>query len=272
MVDVTGAVDVVGTGGDRSGSLNLSTGSALVTASAGVPVVKHGNRSMTSQSGSADVLEALGLPMPMDEGQVARLFETTGFTFLFAPYYHPAMAAIMPVRRALAVRTVFNILGPLTNPAAPPNMVIGAFDAAAAALMAGALAGLEIDRAFVVHGAAGWDEPSPLGEFLLFDVRPGSVVETTRDPADLGIESCEADDLAGGSPDHNARRLLDVLEGEQGPHRDAIVLGAALALEVSGNAAVPGEAIEMASEAIDDGRALSLAKALEEFGAGEAVR
>jgi anthranilate phosphoribosyltransferase len=272
MVDVTGAVDVVGTGGDRSGSLNLSTGSALVTASAGVPVVKHGNRSMTSQSGSADVLEALGLPMPMNEDQVRRLLQATGFTFLFAPYFHPAMAAIMPVRRALAVRTIFNILGPLTNPAAPPNMVIGAFDPAAAGLMAGALSGLDIDRAFVVHGAGGWDEPSPLGEFLLFDVRPGKVAETTRDPADLGMAPCDPSDLAGGSPTHNAERLLGVLDGESGAHRDAIVLGAALALEVTGVAAGPTAAVEMAAAAIDDGKGLSLAKALEEFGAGEGVQ
>ncbi len=272
QVDVTGAVDVVGTGGDRSGSLNLSTGSAIVAAASGVPVVKHGNRSMTSESGSADVLEALGLPIPMDEDQVRRLFDTTGFTFLFAPYFHPAMAAVGPVRRALAVRTVFNILGPLTNPAAPPNMVIGAFDPTAARLMAGALSGLDIDRAFVVHGAGGWDEPSPLGEFILFDVRPGTVEESVRHPADIGMAVCEMDDLAGGSPEHNARRLLDVLEGEQSPHRDSVVLGAALALEVSGRAALPDEAVSMAGAAIDDGRALALAKTLEEFGASEAGR
>jgi anthranilate phosphoribosyltransferase len=227
---------------------------------------------MTSQSGSADVLEALGLPMPMHEDQVRRLFDATGFTFLFAPYFHPAMAAAMPVRRALAVRTVFNILGPLTNPAAPPNMVIGAFDAAAAGLMAGALAGLEIERAFVIHGAEGWDEPSPLGEFLIFDIRPGAVSESMRDPADVGMPPCQPADLAGGTPEHNARRLLDVLEGERGPHRDAIVLGAALALEVTGKASGPDEAVEMASGAIDDGKTLALAKALEEFGAGEATR
>jgi anthranilate phosphoribosyltransferase len=272
VVDVTGAVDVVGTGGDRSGSLNLSTGSALLTASAGVPVVKHGNRSMTSQSGSADVLEALGLPMPMDEDQVRRLFQATGFTFLFAPYFHPAMAAIMPVRRALAVRTIFNILGPLTNPANPPSLVIGAFDAAAAGLMAGALSGLDIERAFVVHGAEGWDEPSPLGEFLLFDVRPGSVVETTRDPADLGMAPCEPSDLAGGTPEHNAGRLLEVFGGELGAHRDAIVLGAALAFEVTGHAPDAFSAAEMAAAVIDEGKTLSLAKALEEFGAGEGAR
>jgi anthranilate phosphoribosyltransferase len=184
--------------------------------------------------------------MPMNEEQVRRLFQATGFTFLFAPYFHPAMAAIMPVRRALAVRTIFNILGPLTNPAAPPNMVIGAFDPAAAGLMAGALSGLDIDRAFVVHGAGGWDEPSPLGEFLLFDVRPGTVTETTRDPADLGMSLCDPADLAGGSPAHNAENLLEVLGGERGAHRDAIVLGAALALEVTGAATGPNEAAEAA--------------------------
>lgn len=271
-IDVTGAVDVVGTGGDGSGSLNLSTGSALLAAATGVPVVKHGNRSMTSQSGSADVLEELGLPMPLNEDQVRRLFGATGFTFLFAPHFHPAMAAVGPVRRALGVRTVFNILGPLTNPAAPRHMVIGAFDPAAARLMAGALSGLEIDRAFVVHGAGGWDEPSPVGEFLLFDVTPGSVVESIRRPSDLGMSECAEEDLAGGTPAHNARRLLDVFEGEQGAHRDAIVLGAALALEVTGRALSPSQAIELAAAAIDDGRASSLAKALADFGAGEAGR
>jgi anthranilate phosphoribosyltransferase len=150
-------------------------------------------------------------------------------------------------------------------------MVIGAFDAAAAGLMAGALSGLDIQRAFVVHGAGGWDEPSPLGEFLLFDVRPGTVIETTRDPADLGMSPCDAADLAGGSPAHNAEHLLEVLGGERGAHRDAIVLGASLALEVTGIATGPREAAEMAASAIDDGRALALARALEEFGAGEAA-
>jgi anthranilate phosphoribosyltransferase len=179
------------------------------------------------------------------------------------------MAAVGPVRRALGVRTIFNILGPLTNPAAPPYMVIGAFDPDAARLMAGALAGLGIERAFVVHGAEGWDEPSPLGEFLLLDVRPGRVDESTRDPADSGVGICAPADLAGGSPSHNARRLLDVLEGEQGPHRDALVLGASLAIEVSGRETSQLAAAEAAAAAIDDGRALALAKALGEFGAGE---
>ncbi|HEX9865414.1 MAG TPA: anthranilate phosphoribosyltransferase [Acidimicrobiia bacterium] len=271
LIDVTGAVDVVGTGGDRSGSLNLSTGSALLAAAAGVPVVKHGNRSMTSDCGSADILEHLGLPMPLDEDQVRRLFAATGFTFLFAPHFHPAMAAVGPIRRALGVRTVFNILGPLTNPAAPSHMVIGAFDPGAARLMAGALSGFEMERAFVIHGASGWDEPSPLGDFLLFDVTPGRVKESVRNPADLGMPRCEPSDLAGGAPSHNARRLLDVFEGERSAHRDAVVLGAALALEVTGRAESAPAAVELVTAAIDDGRALSLAKRLAEFGSGEAA-
>jgi anthranilate phosphoribosyltransferase len=271
LIDVTGAVDVVGTGGDRSGSLNLSTGSALVAAAAGIPVVKHGNRSMTSESGSADVLEELGLPMPLNEDQARRLFTATGFTFLFAPHYHPAMAAVGPIRRALGVRTVFNILGPLTNPAAPRHLVIGAFDPGAARLMAGALSGLEMERAFVIHGAGGWDEPSPLGDFILFDVRPGRVEESVRSPSTLGMSPCEPADLAGGSPSHNARRLLDVFEGERSAHRDAVVLGAALALEVTGRSDSASDGVELASAAIDSGSALTLAKRLAEFGSGEAT-
>jgi anthranilate phosphoribosyltransferase len=240
-----------------------------LAAATGVPVVKHGNRSLTSQSGSADVLEHLGLPMPLDEDQARRLFEVSGFTFLFAPHYHPAFAAVGPIRRALGVRTVFNIMGPLVNPAAPKRMVIGAFDIPAARLMAGALSGLDIERVFVIHGAGGWDEPSPLGEFLLFDVRPGQVVESARNPSDLGMSECGPEDLAGGLPGHNARRLLDVFEGERGAHRDAVVLGAALALEVTGRAANATVAVEEASAAIDDGSALALAKSLAEFGSRE---
>ncbi|HLF42796.1 MAG TPA: anthranilate phosphoribosyltransferase [Acidimicrobiia bacterium] len=268
-IDSSEAVDVVGTGGDRSGSLNLSTGAALLTAAAGVPVVKHGNRSMTSQSGSADILEAIGLPIPLDADQARRCFETLGFTFLFAPHYHPAMAAVGPIRRALGVRTVFNMLGPLTNPAGPRHLVVGAFDAKAAELMAGALSGLEIERAFVVHGAAGWDEPSPIGEFLLYDVRPGSVVRTSRDPADLGMDRCDPSSLAGGDPTHNAGKLTAVFAGETGPHRDSIILGAALALEVTGWAPDPGSAVPMAESALDDGRAMALLQALAAFGARE---
>ncbi len=200
------AVDIVGTGGDASGSLNLSTGAALLAAAAGVPVVKHGNRSVSSRAGSADVLEALGLPVPLDEQRAGDCFAATGFTFLFAPHYHPAMKKIAPVRAALGVRTVFNILGPLTNPAAPPFHVIGAFDLPTAGLMAETLAGMAVERAFVVHGAAGWDEPTPIGPFDLYDVRAGAVRHERREAGDYGLATCAAGELAGGDAVHNAGR------------------------------------------------------------------
>ena len=184
------AVDVVGTGGDGSGSLNLSTGSALLAAAAGIPVVKHGNRSITSRSGSADVLAALGLPMPLEPDAAARCLEETGFTFLFAPRFHPAMRHVAGVRSALGVRTVFNLLGPLANPVAPPYHVIGAWSEDVAEKLAGVLAGLPARRAFVVHGEPGWDEPTPCGPFTLFDVRPGRVARQRVDPAAHGLPRC----------------------------------------------------------------------------------
>lgn len=228
-------VDVVGTGGDGSGSLNLSTGAALLAAACGVPVVKHGNRSVSSKSGSADVLAALGLPMPLDEAAAGACLAQCGFTFLFAPHYHPALKHIGPVRKALGVRTVFNILGPLANPAAPPFHVIGAFSDAMAARMADTLAGLPLTRAFVVHGEAGWDEATPAGPFVCYDVAPHRVERTVRDPLDAGIERCSLDDLRGGDPAGNAARLSEALSGrDTAAHRDALVLGAALAVEVTG--------------------------------------
>lgn len=260
------AVDIVGTGGDRSGSFNISTGAALLAAAAGLPVIKHGNRSVSSRAGSADVLEALGLKLPLDEAQAAQCLAATGFTFLFAPHYHPAMKAIGPVRAALGVRTVFNILGPLCNPAEPPFHVIGAYNEATARLMAQALAGLPLQRAFVVHGSGGWDEPTPLGPFLLLDVRPGSVTEQTRDPRDYGMSSCSEEALRGADAVHNAAEMTRVLRGDdRGPHRDALVLSAALALEVAGRASTPREAAAKAAAAIDDGRASNLLARLAGF-------
>jgi anthranilate phosphoribosyltransferase len=228
-------VDIVGTGGDGSGSLNLSTGASLLAAACGLAVVKHGNRSVSSKSGSADVLAALGLPVPLDERAAGACLARCGFTFLFAPHYHPATKSIAAVRQALGVRTVFNILGPLANPAAPPFHVIGAFSDAIAASMAETLAGLPLTRAFVVHGEAGWDEATPAGPFVCYDVRPGDVERTVRDPRDAGIERCTLDELRGGDAAFNAARLREALAGgDTAAHRDALVLGAALALEVTG--------------------------------------
>lgn len=258
-------VDTVGTGGDGSGSLNLSTGTGLLAAACGARVVKHGNRSVSSRSGSADMLECLGMPLPLHEKEAVACLQATGFTFLFAPAYHPAMKAVVPVRGALSVRTVFNMLGPLTNPAAPPFQLIGAWSYDAAKLMAETLAGMPIERAFVVHGAPGWDEASPVGEFALFDVLPGKVNETTRAPEDYGLQRCTPEDLAGGDAEHNANELIRVFSGDdKGAHRDALLMGASLVLEVQGSASDARQGVDMAAAALDDGAAAAFLERLRE--------
>ena len=263
------AIDIVGTGGDASGSFNLSTGAALLTAACGVDVVKHGNRSVSSKSGSADVLEQLGLKLPLDEAAAGACLAATRFTFLFAPHYHPAMKAIAPIRQALGVRTVFNILGPLTNPAAPLFQLTGAYNLPTAQLMAEALSGLPIERAFVVHGAEGWDEPTPLGPFTVLDVRPGEVKASIRSPSDYGLDLCGARDLAGGDAASNARALRAVLDGsDRGPHRDALLLGTALALEIVGCVDNPRDGVALARAAIDTGAARKVLSTLAAFGNG----
>ena len=260
-------VDIVGTGGDGSGSLNLSTGSALLAAAAGLAVVKHGNRSISSRSGSADVLAELGLPIPLDEQQAAVALDTLGFTFLFAPHYHPAMKNIGPVRAALGIRTVFNILGPLANPAEPAFHVIGAYSETMAERMAQTLSGMPGKRAFVIHSAPDWDEATPVGPFLCFDVRPGDVSRTVRDPRDVGIERCDVEALTGGEASENAQRLRAALAGDDTQaHRDALALGAGLALEVTGAVANLADGVTAARAAIADGRAAALVARLPEAG------
>ncbi len=250
------AIDIVGTGGDASGSLNLSTGAALLTAACGLPVIKHGNRSISSRSGSADLIECVGLRLPLDEARAARCLAATGFTFLFAPYYHPAMRALAPIRTALGVRTIFNLLGPLTNPAAPRFRLIGAYDAAAAELMAETLAGMDIERAWVVHGAGGWDEVTPMGPFLAFDITPGSVKRLTVDPQSLGLAPCDAAALAGGDAAANAAALSAVFEQtDRGPHLAALALQSGLALHIAGRAPTIEAGIEIATDAVQSGRA-----------------
>ena len=248
-------VDTVGTGGDGSGSLNLSTGTGLLAAACGSRVVKHGNRSVSSRSGSADMLECLGMPLPLHEAAAVDCLQATNFTFLFAPAYHPAMKAVVPIRGALSVRTVFNVLGPLTNPAAPPYQLIGAYSKEAAKLMADTLSGMPLERAFVVHGEPGWDEATPAGDFVLYDVRPGSVTEETRSPGDYGLGVCTPEALQGGDAEHNARELVRVFTGQdRGAHRDALLMGTSLVLEVQGIAKDPVDGVAQAAAAIDDGR------------------
>src|SRR5688572_3095095 len=260
------AIDIVGTGGDGSNSLNISTGTAILVAACGLPVIKHGNRSVSSRTGSADVLSELGLKLPLDERDAGACLAATGFTFLFAPYYHPAMKAVAPIRAALGVRTVFNILGPLSNPAQPPFHLLGAFSPQTAELMADAMSGLPIERAFVIHGAAGWDEPTTVGPFVLFDVHPGKVSVETRTPEDFGLERCSMDALIGGDPAHNATAIREVLaNGARNPYRDCLLLGAALALELTGETTVPAAAVARAATAIDSGAARRVLDSLARF-------
>jgi anthranilate phosphoribosyltransferase len=262
------AIDIVGTGGDSSGSLNLSTGAALLAAACGLPVIKHGNRSVSSRSGSADLIELLGIRLPLDERQSAAYFSATGFTFLFAPYFHPAMKVLAPIRTALGVRTIFNLLGPLTNPGGPRFYLIGAYDAAAAELMAATLAGMDAERAWVVHGAAGWDEATPIGPFLAFEVRRGAIHRHHVDPRDFGLEACGSADLAGGDAAANLLALRQVFEvRDRGPHRAALVLQCGLALHIAGRAASIPAGIEIAGAALDSGRALGWLRHLESYAA-----
>jgi len=266
-------IDIVGTGGDSSGSFNLSTGAGLLLAALGLRVVKHGNRAVSSRSGSADTLEQLGLKLPLNEVEASKCLDETGFTFLFAPYYHSATKAVAPIRQALGVRTVFNILGPLCNPAEPPFHLMGAFNVATAKLMAETLAGLPNERAYVIHGEPGWDEATPCGVFECFDVHDGKVTHRTRDPAEFGIARCKPEDLRGGDAAHNAQCLRDVFAGkDKGPHRDALVLNAALVLELTGRASSAAEAVAQVNAAIDSGKAAGVLSKISSFGATQATK
>ena len=257
-------IDTCGTGGDGSDSINISTGTSLLVAAAGEAVVKHGNRSISSQSGSADVLDHLGLARAQTPQEAATGLETFGYTFLFAPAFHPAMKAILPVRRAMGVRTVFNMLGPLTNPAQPDIQLLGAFSEDAAELMAHALAGTSIKRAAVVHGHPGWDEATPSGPFVRFDVRPDRVSREVVDPTTrYGIPRCSPSDLSGGDAAHNAARLRAIFAGERGPQRDAIVLNAALVFELCDRVSDPLQAVALAEHTIDSGAVTLLLKRMQ---------
>ncbi|HEY1367510.1 MAG TPA: anthranilate phosphoribosyltransferase [Gaiellaceae bacterium] len=248
-------VDTAGTGGDGRHTINISTAAALVAAAAGAGVAKHGNRAASSASGSADVLEALGFNLELAPDRIARSIDELGFGFMFAQAHHPAMRHAGPVRRELATRTVFNILGPLTNPAGARTQVIGVYSPELVRPIGEALVQLGSERAFVVHGAGGLDELSPLGPNAVCEVRNGKARDRTIDPLELGIARCEPDDLRGGSPADNARLIRAVFDGEDGGRRDAILLNAAGAIAAAGLAEDLGEGIELAREAVDSGGA-----------------
>ena len=264
-------VDTAGTGGDGAHTLNISTAAALVAAAAGAGVAKHGNRAVSSASGSADVLEALGFELELEPPRIARSIDELGFGFMFAPTHHPAMRHAAPVRRELGTRTIFNVLGPLTNPARARAQIVGVYSADLVPTIAGVLASLGAHRAFVVHGAGGIDELSPAGVNLVYEVVDGELHKREIDPLDLGIERCGDEDLRGGAPAENAAMIRAVFAGEPGPRRDAILLNAAGAIAAAGHAADLGEGLENAREAVDSGAAADRLDELVAFSRAERV-
>jgi anthranilate phosphoribosyltransferase len=247
-----GTIDTCGTGGDRSGTFNISTTAALVVAAAGVPVAKHGNRAITSASGSADVLESLGVRVDHDAASAGVALRELGFAFLFAPGFHPAMKHAGPTRREIGVRTAFNLLGPLTNPAGASRQIVGVGDAAAAPRLAEVLHLLGAERAFVVHGE-GLDELPLDGSGVLYDVAPGGVERREIDAASFGLARARTDALAGGSPGENARLIEAVLRGESGARRDVVLLNAGAALVAAGRVADVAAGVELAALTVDAG-------------------
>lgn len=248
-------VDTCGTGGGELRTFNISTVAAFVVAGAGAKVAKHGNRSASTPCGSADILEALGVEIRMSPEQVGTAIREVGIGFLFAPAHHPAMKHAAPARAELGMGTVFNLLGPLTNPAGARRHLIGAASASAAELMAVALFGLGTERAFVVHGLDGLDEISTAGETIVYEVTPGGVTERRWSPEDFGVRRAMAEDLAGGDRDRNCGIARRVLEAEPGPARDIVLVNAAAALVAAGRCADLQEAMTAACEAIDSGAA-----------------
>ena len=264
-------VDVVGTGGDGARTFNVSTTAAFVAAAAGAAVAKHGNRAVSSASGSADVLEALGFRLEQPPERIAEALDRLGFGFMFAPLHHPAMRHATPVRRELGTRTVFNVLGPLTNPAGARAGIFGVYAPELVHTVADALAALDSRRAFVVHGAYGVDELSPSGPNIVCEVAAGEVRERVIDPVELGIEPCDPAELRGGTPEENAATTRAVLAGAPGGKREAVLLNAAGAIAAAGHADDLAEGLELAREALDSGAALARLEELVAFSAGAPV-
>jgi anthranilate phosphoribosyltransferase len=255
-------IDTCGTGGDATGTFNVSTATAFVVAGAGLKVAKHGNRSVSSLCGSADVVETLGINLELTPPKVARCIEEVGIGFLYAPLLHTAMKHVMPVRREMAIRTVFNMLGPLTNPASANAQVIGVYSVALTEPLARVLAELGTIRAFVVHGADNLDEISNTGESRVAEVREGLVRSYTVRPEDFGLPRATIGELMGGDREENARIIGAILAGEAGPKRDIVLMNAAAALVAGGKARDLKEGVGLAAQAIDSGAALRKLEAL----------
>lgn len=250
-----GAIDVVGTGGDGVGTFNISTGAALVIAGAGVPVAKHGNRAASSKSGSADVLAALGVNLDADMALVERSMRDANIGFMMAPRHHAAMRHVAPARTEMGMRTIFNLLGPLTNPAGASFQLLGVFDRSWVEPIAESLRNLGLKRAMVVHGSDGLDEVTTTGPTKVAEVRDGSVRQWEITPEMADIQRVSLDALKGGDAQHNAQVIRDMLDGQPGPYRDIVVLNAAAALMVAGKADDIASGAAIARAAIDHGAA-----------------
>jgi len=264
-------VDTCGTGGDTLKTFNISTAAAFVVAGAGVAVAKHGNRSVTSKSGSADVLEALGVNLAVPPELVTACIEQIGVGFLFAQHFHPAMKYAGPVRREIGIRTVFNVLGPLTNPAGAPCQLLGVYAPELTELLARVLHQLGSTRAFVVHGLLGLDEWSTAGPTRVSELHDGQVTTTIYTAADFGLPEANPADLAGGSPADNAVLIHRLFRGEAGPRRDIVLLNAAAALLAAGHAADMRDGLQQAANSLDSGAALAKLQALCEMTQGVAA-
>ena len=257
-------LEIVGTGGDRSNSFNISTTSALVIAAGGVPVAKHGNRAASSKCGAADVLEALGVDITIAPAKSAELLKEIGICFLFAQKYHTAMRYVGPVRKELGIRTVFNILGPLANPAGATMEVMGVYNKELVEPLARVLVNLGVKSAMVVYGMDKLDEISMSAETFVCEVKDGSYKTYYIEPEQFGFHKCDKKELEGGTPEENAEITLKILDGEKGPRRDAVVLNSGAALYIAGRAESMEEGVRMAEEIIDSGKAK---RKLEEFAA-----
>ena len=251
----TSLVDTCGTGGDGADTFNISTASALVTAGAGVTVAKHGNRAVSSRSGSADVLKCLGVNLDANLATVERCVDEAGLGFLFAPLMHKAMKHAAGVRKKLGVRTIFNLLGPLTNPANAQAQVLGVFDVKWVQPLAEVLCGLGCSRALVVHGSDGLDEITLTGVSQVAELKNGEVTSYNLDPAELGFDYCTSADLKGGTPEENAAIIQGILNGEKGAKRDIVVLNSAAAIYVSGKADSLEQGARLAVNSIESGKA-----------------
>jgi len=250
-----GTMDIVGTGGDSVGTYNISTAAAMVVAGAGIPVAKHGNKAVSSKSGAADVLSALGIDMDCPFSALEDALKTANVVFLMAPRHHSAMRHVGPVRAELGVRTIFNLLGPLANPALVKRILVGSYDAHWLRPFAEALDRLGTQYAWVVHGADGLDELSTTGPNQIVSLNKGRIDSFTLNPADLGLPAASLDDLKGGDSDYNARALRRLLAGETGPYRDIVLLNAAGALVAAGHESDMNTAFTRARTAIDNGAA-----------------